>query len=93
MRDAGRPMWVRTAAFDDVAAARSTTILISAAYGDYRMDESRGTTSVLPTVIMEPVDGNGPVIMAVHPVSPIPSRWTTGAPTSRGSASAATRAT
>jgi endonuclease/exonuclease/phosphatase (EEP) superfamily protein YafD len=74
MRDAGRPMWVRTAAFDDVAAARSTTILISAAYGDYRMDESRGTTSVLPTVIMEPVDGNGPVIMAVHPVSPIPEQ-------------------
>ncbi|MFT2748813.1 endonuclease/exonuclease/phosphatase family protein [Clavibacter sp. Sh2036] len=74
MRAAGRPMWVRTVAFDDVAAARSTTILISAAYGDYRLDESRGTTSVLPTVIMEPVDGNGPVIMAVHPVSPIPEQ-------------------
>jgi endonuclease/exonuclease/phosphatase (EEP) superfamily protein YafD len=74
MRDAGRPMWVRTVAFDDVAAARSTTILISAAYGEYRLDESRGTTSVLPTVIMEPADGVGPVIMAVHPVSPIPEQ-------------------
>ena len=35
MRDGGSPMWVHTVAFDEIAKARSTTILISPELGDY----------------------------------------------------------
>jgi endonuclease/exonuclease/phosphatase (EEP) superfamily protein YafD len=73
MRDAGKPMWVHTVAYDQISKARSTTLLISAALGAYEVSEQR-TTSVLPTVIASPTDGSGPTIIAVHAVAPIPGQ-------------------
>lgn len=73
MREAGKPMWVHTVAYDQISKARSTTLLISAALGSYEVSEQR-TTSVLPTVIATPTNGSGPTIIAVHAVAPIPGQ-------------------
>ncbi|MBM7505298.1 endonuclease/exonuclease/phosphatase family protein [Agromyces aurantiacus] len=78
MREGGRPMWVHTQAFDEVAKARSTTLLISPDLGDYRVVNEAfpgppGNTNTLPSVVAEPVGGDGPRIVAVHAVAPI--RW------------------
>lgn len=78
MRDGGSPMWVHTVAFDEVAKARSTTILISPDLGDYEVVSAfvpgpPGNTNTLPSIVAEPVDGAGPRIVAVHAVAPI--RW------------------
>ena len=75
MRAEGRPMWVLTEWFDKISPARSTTVLISPDLGDYvkvTSNEQRDdNTAVLPTVIVEPVDGDGPTIVAAHAVAPI----------------------
>ncbi len=78
MREGGSPMWVHTQSFDDIAKARSTTILISPDLGDYEVVSADvpgppGNTNTLPSVVAEPVDGVGPRIVAVHAVAPI--RW------------------
>jgi endonuclease/exonuclease/phosphatase family metal-dependent hydrolase len=78
MRDGGSPMWVHTQSFDQVAKARSTTLLISPDLGDYRVVSADapgppGNTNTLPTVVADPVSGTGPRIVAVHAVAPI--RW------------------
>jgi endonuclease/exonuclease/phosphatase (EEP) superfamily protein YafD len=78
MRDGGRPMWVHTIAFDDIAKARSTTLLISPELGDYSVASELvpgppGNTNTVPSVVADPVDGDGPRIVAVHAVAPI--RW------------------
>ncbi|GAA2028114.1 hypothetical protein GCM10009819_09550 [Agromyces tropicus] len=78
MRDGGRPMWVHTQFFDQVAKARSTTLLISPELGDYQVVSvpwpgPPGNTNTLPTVVAEPANGEGPRIVAVHAVAPI--RW------------------
>ncbi|WP_400999471.1 endonuclease/exonuclease/phosphatase family protein [Agromyces sp. GXQ0307] len=78
MREGGRPMWVHTQAFDEIAKARSTTILISPDLGDYAVVNDPwpgppGNTNTLPTVVAEPANGDGPRIVAVHAVAPI--RW------------------
>ncbi|NYF10189.1 endonuclease/exonuclease/phosphatase (EEP) superfamily protein YafD [Leifsonia sp. AK011] len=72
MKDAGRPMWVYTLAYDQVSKARSTTLLISAELGEYSVDTESRTTAVLPSVIAKPVDGSGPTFVAVHTVAPLP---------------------
>lgn len=74
MRDAGRPMWVYTLAFDEVAAARSTSVLVSADIGEYVVDESVGNTRVLPSIVLRPDGHDGPSLIGVHPVAPIPSQ-------------------
>lgn len=78
MREGGSPMWVHTVAFDEVAKARSTTILISPELGDYEVVSELapgppGNTNTVPSIVAEPVDGEGPRIVAVHAVAPI--RW------------------
>lgn len=72
MKEGGAPMFVYTVAYDEVSKARSTTLLISSDLGEYSVDETAFTTSVLPSVVATPVDGDGPTIIAVHPVAPIP---------------------
>lgn len=72
MREAGRPMWVHTRTFEQDYRATSTSLLISPDLGDYALDESRGDTSTLPTLIARPVSGDGPTIVAAHPIAPIP---------------------
>ena len=76
MGEAGHPMWVYTIAYDRVSKARSTTLLISVTLGEYSVDETLRTTSVLPSVVATPADGAGPTIIAVHPVAPIPGEMT-----------------
>ena len=78
MREGGNPMWVNTIAFDVIAKARSTTLLISPDLGDYEVVSASGTgppgnTNTLPTVVAQPIDGSGPTIVAAHAVAPI--RW------------------
>jgi endonuclease/exonuclease/phosphatase (EEP) superfamily protein YafD len=78
MREGGSPMWVHTAAYDDIAKARSTTLLISPDLGDYEVTSALvpgppGNTNTLPSVVADPVAGDGPRIVAVHAVAPI--RW------------------
>jgi endonuclease/exonuclease/phosphatase (EEP) superfamily protein YafD len=72
MQAAGRPMAVHTIAFDQVAKARSTSLLIATKLGDYRIDAGAGSTSQLPTVAAKPADGSSPTIVAVHAVAPVP---------------------
>ncbi len=75
MRDAGRPMWVHTEWFDQISPARSTTVLVSPDLGDYTKvtsnEERNENTKVLPTVIVKPINGTGPTIVAAHAVAPI----------------------
>jgi endonuclease/exonuclease/phosphatase (EEP) superfamily protein YafD len=69
--EAGKPMWPHTVAFDQISKARSTSLLISAELGEYRVDESLGNTGQLPSVVAVPIDGEGPIIVSTHPVAPI----------------------
>ncbi|GAA1818668.1 endonuclease/exonuclease/phosphatase family protein [Agromyces neolithicus] len=78
MREGGSPMWVHTQAYDDIAKARSTTLLISPDLGSYTVTSAEfpgppGNTNTVPSVVADPVDGDGPRIVAVHAVAPI--RW------------------
>jgi endonuclease/exonuclease/phosphatase (EEP) superfamily protein YafD len=78
MREGGRPMWVHWQAFDDIAKARSTTLLVSSELGDYRVvtpdwPGPPDNTNTVPSLVAVPVDGEGPTIVAVHAVAPV--RW------------------
>lgn len=73
MSAAGRPMTAITSSFDLISKSRSTTLLISADLGSYTRQTDRGDTSTLPTVIATPDDGTGPVLIAAHPIAPLPS--------------------
>ena len=72
MEAAGRPMQEFTIAFDVISKARSTSLLISTALGEYTVDTTEPNSLVLPTVIARPADGTGPEILGVHLVAPIP---------------------
>ncbi|MEO8095246.1 MAG: endonuclease/exonuclease/phosphatase family protein [Pseudolysinimonas sp.] len=72
MKAAGSPMWVYTVSYDEISKSRSTTLLVSAALGQYEVDTTAKTTSVLPTIVATPKNGSGPTIIAVHAVSPLP---------------------
>ena len=74
MREGGSPMWANTLAYDQVSPALSTSLLTSAELGEYDYDYER-TTAVLPTVIATPRNGDGPKIVAVHAVAPIPGQF------------------
>jgi endonuclease/exonuclease/phosphatase (EEP) superfamily protein YafD len=76
MSAGGHPMSVHTTAFDHISKAKSTSLLTSVDLGGYHIDDSRGSTSTLPSVIALPDDGTGPTIIAVHPVAPIPDELT-----------------
>jgi endonuclease/exonuclease/phosphatase (EEP) superfamily protein YafD len=68
----GRPMQALHLSLDEISKARTTSLLISAELGEYRRDDSAGTTDTLPSLMAIPVDGTGPRIVAAHPVAPIP---------------------
>lgn len=71
-REAGRPMWVYSIAFDYVAKARSTSVLVSVDLGQHVVDDSVGNTTVLPSIVLRPLDPGGLTIVGVHPVAPLP---------------------
>lgn len=70
----GRPMHAHNYRTDTYAKAQTTALLVSVDLGDYELDQSLGSTPVLPSGIWRPEDGEGPVIVAAHPVAPIPGR-------------------
>lgn len=79
MRKMGHPMWAHHEDFgerDDYPDwdANSTTLLISPDLGDYAVVDSTSqgatNTSAVPSVVAMPVDGNGPIVVAVHAVAP-----------------------
>ena len=72
LTSAGRPMQSLHLSLDDISKARTTSVLISAELGEYRRDDSVGTTETLPSLLAVPVDGTGPRIVAAHPVAPVP---------------------
>jgi endonuclease/exonuclease/phosphatase (EEP) superfamily protein YafD len=68
----GIRMAVHTAAYDDISKARSTSVLIDADLGEYVVDDTVGGTDTLPSLLLVPADGDGPRIVAAHPVAPVP---------------------
>ena len=79
MREMGHRMWAHHEDFGDREDfpdwdANSTTLLISPDLGDYAVVESTsaGTTntSEVPSVVAMPIDGSGPIVVAVHAVAP-----------------------
>ncbi len=74
LREAGRPMWVHTLEFDPELElkARSTSVLISVELGEYARDDAVGSTTVLPSIVLRPISGEGPTIIGVHPIAPVP---------------------
>lgn len=71
---------------DTIAAAPGgetipTSILISTAWGAYARDASIASTPGLPSGVWRPVDGRGPVLVAAHPMPPLPrvmDQWDAG---------------
>jgi endonuclease/exonuclease/phosphatase (EEP) superfamily protein YafD len=49
-----------------------TSVLIADELGEYRLDESAGSTPRLPSAVWVPVDGSGPTVVAAHPIPPVP---------------------
>lgn len=78
MAAAGHPMAVHSLTFNRTAKSSSTSVLISRNLGRYSIDTTRGSTSILPTVVLIPEDATNPTIVAAHPVAPVPgyfSAW------------------
>ncbi|MFT4220741.1 MAG: endonuclease/exonuclease/phosphatase family protein [Microbacterium sp.] len=73
MRELGHRMWVHNAYYPGWDA-RSTTLLISPTLGDYSVIQSSkdgsSNTSTVPSAVAMPVDGDGPIVVAVHAVAP-----------------------
>ncbi len=78
MASAGMPVQQFTTAYDEASSARSTTLLVAESLGEYTSDSDAVTTLVLPTVVATPVSGDGPTLLAVHTLAPLPpmvSAW------------------
>ena len=73
MDAAGRPMQVFTAERGDPAETPPTSLLVSQDLGSYEITAELGDTGMLPSVVARPADGSGPVIVAAHPMPPLPS--------------------
>ena len=78
LRDQGHPMWVHNVQFNpdvvDGPKSWQTTVLVAADLGQYSVIESSqdgsSNTGSVPSVVLMPVDGSGPTIVAVHAVAP-----------------------
>lgn len=68
----GHPMWAHTYARDEISKARSTSLLTSAELGTYTFRTDSTPTRQFPTIVARPDSGQGPTIIAVHAVAPIP---------------------
>lgn len=68
----GHPMWAHTYARDEITKSRSTSLLTSAELGTYTFRSDASPTRQFPTLVARPDSGQGPTIIAVHAVAPIP---------------------
>jgi len=66
----GLTMQSFSVAYDTIAKANSTTLLIAAELGPYAVDPTVRTTQNRPTLVATPVDGSGPTIVAAHTTAP-----------------------
>jgi len=73
MDAAGRPMQVFTAERGDPSETPPTSLLVSRDLGSYEVTADLGDTGTMPSVVARPADGSGPVIVAAHPMPPLPS--------------------
>ncbi|MFG6503711.1 endonuclease/exonuclease/phosphatase family protein [Microbacterium sp. P05] len=58
-----------------------TSVLIADGLGTYEVDHDAGSTPGLPSVVLRPVNGDGPTVVAAHPFPPLPWRmdaWRAG---------------
>lgn len=58
-----------------------TSILIATSLGPYERDASAGSTPGVPSGVWRPSDGDGPVLVAAHPLPPLPlimTEWVDG---------------
>jgi endonuclease/exonuclease/phosphatase (EEP) superfamily protein YafD len=58
-----------------------TSLLITEDLGAYRVDKTEGSTPGLPSAVWRSVDGDGPTIVAAHPLPPLPGsmdQWRAG---------------
>lgn len=73
MRGMGHRMWVHNARYSGWDA-RSTTLLITPDLGDYSViassEDGSSNTSTVPSAVAMPIDGSGPIVVAVHAVAP-----------------------
>src|SRR5690606_11887723 len=67
----GQTMQVFVLATDPSLSTRSTVLLVSRSLGEYAIDETLGSTPRLPSVVARPVAGDGPTLIAAHPVPPL----------------------
>ena len=72
VRTGGREMSAATAYGATGDSRYPTSVLVSEELGEYRIDPSAGSTPDLPSAVLRPVDGDGPAIVAVHPLPPLP---------------------
>lgn len=78
LREQGHPMWVHHVQFRPEVSqgpqSWQTTVLVSPELGDYSViqsaEDGSSNTSSVPSVVLMPVDGSGPTIVAVHAVAP-----------------------
>jgi endonuclease/exonuclease/phosphatase (EEP) superfamily protein YafD len=78
LREQGHPMWVHHVQFrpdiPDGPQSWQTTVLVSPDLGEYSVIESSqdgsSNTGSVPSVVLMPVDGTGPTVVAVHAVAP-----------------------
>ena len=73
MDAAGRPMQVFAAERGDPSDTPPTALLVSEELGDYEVTDELGDTGTMPSVVARPASGTGPVIVAAHPMPPLPS--------------------
>lgn len=58
-----------------------TSLLLATSMGPYALDESAGSTPGVASGVYRPVGGDGPTIVAAHPLPPLPlimTEWTEG---------------
>jgi endonuclease/exonuclease/phosphatase (EEP) superfamily protein YafD len=75
----GMRFQVFTSSQQDGIPSRSTSLLVRTSLGDYRRVQGVGDTHTVPSLVVEPADGqNAPRIVAVHtlaPYDPDPVDW------------------
>lgn len=75
------PATTRTVAGSTGESWIPTSLLAADKLGSYELDEAAGSTPGLPSGVWRPADGDGPAIVAAHPMPPLPEsmgEWTTG---------------
>ena len=78
LREQGHPMWVHHVQFrpdvQDGPQSWQTTVLVSPELGEYSViqssEDGSSNTGSVPSVVLMPIDGTGPTIVAVHAVAP-----------------------